>query len=636
MGLLGFIPTIILVLVVIGVIAVVSRRSRGTVSPTGGAEGGQVMQGDAVRFLIYAVCFVGLMAVLFAVYGLVGLVLAETVFRASNLLSASDARQQASYYLAALIVATPLWLGFWRVAQQRVARAPEERNAPERRLYFALVFAIASVVCLYALHMLLRVVLTLPGPHDTNTALKDGVGALIRLLVYGGVLVGYTRLAMRERPSDQRDPARDFAVYVLTGFSLVFLAVGAINGLAAIISQLQGAQHTILLGSTPGSVEVTWGEIAACIISGGVVWAAITRYDQSYPGVRAFRIAYLYVVLTASILVTLIFGTDLLYELVRRIFGYHTGDNWGFLHDVLPPLVVGAAIWAYHWSVLRHQAALAGVQTRPGAIPWPRRWLLAGLSFVGLAMAASGAVTLLWFVFDFLFKTHDLTNGAWWRDQTSMGIASLLVGLAVWLSAWSIQERAALADPQERSAEARRWLLGGNTLIATLVAVGFTIALLWLVLRMLLGGPHDATTVSNIVKYLSAAAVAAGIAAYHGAILLSDVRAAGPRSGRLQVGALLAPGGERVLSDMSKNLGRRIEVLGYLTASEIESSTPISVLTEQVRALDASGAERVLLVVGPDGGTAYPYSRRQSRPLAAAPREDDGRAPSADTEPVAS
>jgi len=573
-------------------------------------NGGNVQVGqpgisvDAVRFLTYAVSFVGLMAFLFAVYGLFGRVLPETVFRAR------DVREQASYYLATLIVATPLWLGFWRLAARRIVRTPHERDAPERRLYFALVFAIAAVVALFALHTLLRVVLTLPGPHDTNAVLSDGAESAIRLLVYGAALFGYTRLAWRERPIGERDRAHDLALYILTAFSLVFLSVGLINALAAIVSQVQGTQQSILLGSTPDSVAVLWGQTAAWIISGAAVWAIVTRYDQSRPGVRAFRVPYLYIVLGVSILITLAYSGQLLYELVRRSFGYQTGDNWGFLHGAVPPLLVGAVIWAYHWTVLRRQTALGGASAQPGVLPWPRRWPLAGLSFVGLAITAPAAVALLWVVLDFLFKTHDRI-GEWWRDTTSASIAALLIGSAVWLPAWSILQRAANSDPQERTTKPRRWLLGGVTLIATLLAVGFAIALLWLAIRIVLGGPHDVPTISDMLKYLSAAVVAAVLAAYHGGRLRSETRTKAGRGGQLLVAALLAPGGERTLPELSRQLGRRIEVLGYLTAPPVGPMTSLPALAEQLVALDTNGIERVMLVLGPDGGTAYPFSRKQ-------------------------
>jgi len=565
---------------------------------------------DGVRFLTYAVSFVGLMAFLFAVYGLLGRVLPDAVFRTRELLSASDTREQASYYLATLLVATPLWLGFWRLAERRIVRSPPERDAPERRVYFALVFAIAATAALFALHTLLRVVLTLPGPHDTNTVLRDGAGSATRLTVYGAALFGYTRLAWRERPIEEPDRAHDCALYILTAFSLVFLSVGLTNAIAAIVNQIQGTQQSILLGSTPDSVAVLWGQIAAWIISGGSVWAVITRYDQSRPGARAFRVPYLYIVLGVSILITLAESGQLLYELVRRGLGYQTSDNWGFLHGAVPPLLVGAMTWAYYWTVLRHQAVRPGHSAQPGMLPWPRRWPLAGLSFVGLAITAPAAVALLWVVLDFLFKTHDRI-GEWWRDTTSASITALLIGSAVWLPAWSILQRAANSDPEERATKPRRWLLGGITLIATLVAVSFAIALLWLAVRIVLGGPHDAPTISDMLKYLSAAVVAAALAAYHGGRLRGETRTKAGRGGQLLVAALLAAGGARTLPELSRQLGRRIEVLGYLTTSEVGPVTSLPALAEQLIALDASGVERVMLVLGPDGGTAYPFSRQQ-------------------------
>lgn len=563
---------------------------------------------DGVRFLTYAVSFVGLMAFLFAVYGLFGRVLPETVFRAR------DVREQASYYLATLIVATPLWLGFWRLAKRRIVRSPQERDAPERRLYFALVFAIAATVALFALHTLLRVVLTLPGPHDTNTVLRDSAESATRLIVYSAALFGYTRLAWRERPIEERDPAHDCALYILTAYSLVFLSVGLMNAIAAIVNLVQGTQQSILLGSTPDSVAVLWGQTAAWIISGGAVWAVITRYDQSRPGVRAFRVPYLYIVLGVSILITLAYSGQLLYELVRRGFGYQTGDNWGFLHGAVPPLLVGAMIWAYHWAVLRRQADLGGAGAQPRVLPWPRRWPLAGLSFVGLAISAPAAVALLWVVLDFLFKTHDRI-GEWWRDTTSVSIAALLIGSGVWLPAWSILQRAAESEPQARTSRPRRWFLGGVTLIAMLLAVAFAIALLWLAVRIVLGGPHDAPTISDMLKYLSAAVVAAALAAYHGGCLRGETRTKAGRGAPLLIAALLAPGGERALAEVTSQFGRRIEVLGYLTTSEVGPVTSLPALAEQLMSLDASGIERVMLVLGPDGGTAYPFSPERQKDL---------------------
>src|SRR5581483_11836330 len=89
--------------------------------------------------------------------------------------SSGDTRQELSLYLATLLVGLPLWLGAATAANRRAGRTVEERDAVERRLFLAIVFAATSVVALFALQSLLRVVLTLPG---APTVTPDWRGAI--------------------------------------------------------------------------------------------------------------------------------------------------------------------------------------------------------------------------------------------------------------------------------------------------------------------------------------------------------------------------------------------------------------------------------------------------------------------------
>ena len=97
--------------------------------------------------------------------------------QSSALTSSSDVRDRTSYYLASLIVGTPIWLGLWRLAQRRLGRSPEEQRSRERRLFLAAIFAAASVVALFALHTVLRVILTLPDATDVTPTVRDGIFA---------------------------------------------------------------------------------------------------------------------------------------------------------------------------------------------------------------------------------------------------------------------------------------------------------------------------------------------------------------------------------------------------------------------------------------------------------------------------
>lgn len=637
MVLFGFLVPLVFLVILVGIGFGVRRLFSGPLS--GSPSDSDVRSSiEAGPVIVYAVSFVGLMAFLYAVAGLLSLLLAETVFRAQHVLSASDARQQASYLLAALIVSTPLWLGFWRLEARRIARSPSERQAPERRVYLALAFAVTSVVALFALHTVLRVVLSIPTSHDSNSLLRDGVEAGVRLLVYGGAWAAYARLAFRERAGSERDPARDLALAILSAFSLAFLVIGCVDGIGALVNEILGARQTVIIGGAPQSLGALWAGIAAWLIAGGAVWAAVSWYDGSYPGVRSFRVAYLFVVLAVSVPVTLLSSSDLLYEVLRRALGYHTLNNWGFLHDVLPPLLVGGVVWAYHWLALRRQTA---IESLPGRVPFPSRPYLAALSFAGLAMTATAAVSLLWLILDSALRAHSTLSGSQaWHDRLSFGLAVILIGAVVWIGPWAILQRAS-GDAVERAATARRWLLGAVVLIATLIGIGFAIALIWLVLRTLLGGPHDVATADDMLRYLSATIVAVALIAYHGLILRGDLRVRRGRPERLQIAALVGPGGETTLRELSRLLGRRVDVAGYLTESADEG-VDAAALASRIESLEGY-ADRVLVVIGASqrvpgsadptrgSGTLYAYDRKR-RSFQGDPAE--GAAPTSAAQPA--
>lgn len=553
---------------------------------------------DTVRTLQYAVAFVALMVFLFAVSALTTLLLAQLIPETRSIVTGSSFRSQVSYYLAALIVATPLWLYFSRLIQRRVERDPSELQAPERHLFLALVSAVGLIVSLFAVHTMLRVIFSLPVQHSAAQVLQDLVPALIRLIVYGAAAAVALRTARRENGLNTR--AEDLALYVVSAFALAFLTIGALNAVTAIIGEITSGSAGLILGASASSLTLIGAQSAAWILSGGTLWAAITAFDRSTARYRSFRRAYLYVILAAAVAMTVISGTDLLYELLRRAFGYNAGGSWTFLKDTLPWLLVGATLWTYHWSLLRN---LSDEGDTRSVVPSERRLAIAAYAFIGLAMAASGATVLLWLVLDFVFGTHQgsLLGQQWWVDRLSAGIAVLTVGLALWAPAWRLTQQAA-TDPDQRSSTERRWLLGGITLVAALAAIGFSIAFLWTLLQALLGGGLDATSTSNLFKYLGTALIALGIAGYYGTNLRRDIRLL-PTQKRARIMALVEPGGEALADSLRRSEGRRLQVVGYLT--QRVTGTRLGPEFLETR-LATPETDRVLLVLGSDGALFFP------------------------------
>lgn len=551
-----------------------------------------------VRLLIYAILFVGLMVFLYAIQALASLLLSQVIPATRSIVSPSALRSEVSYALAALLVATPLSLVVWRLVEGQMARDEAERRAPERHLFLALTAGIGAAVSLFAIHTILLVVLSLPADHNATQVLKDLVPALLQLVVYGPAMVLAARTAWRENRI--QDPAHDLVLAILSGVALAFLATGAFDALTAIITEIESSSRGTLLGLSTASLVRTWAQSAAWMLSGGPAWASLTLWTRSRSRAGDFRLPYLYAVLAVSATMTLISGTDAFYEILRRLLGYHTSLNWHFLQGTLPWLVVGGALWAYHWRALRAESE---GDDAAAVIPPERRLGIAGYAFIGTAMAAPAAASLLWLLLDALFSTRGVSLGGagWWRDRLCAGVAILAVGLVLWAPSWRLLQRA--SDPESRSSASRRWLLGGTTLIAALVTIGFTIAFLWTLLQALLGAGLDARAASNLFKYLGTALIAILIVGFYGTCLRSDLRVA-PGRRKVRIMALVEPGGGSSL-DMLRSEGFRVEVTGYSTRPVDGMHLPLDAVREW---LAAPNTDRVMLVLGPAGGIIVPYT----------------------------
>lgn len=561
---------------------------------------------SARRIFTYGTALVGLVVTLYAAEHLLDLLLAAL------LLHNDDTRRDLSLYLATLIVGAPLWLGAAIAANRRARGTAAERDAVERRLFLASAFAVGSVMALFAVQSLLRVALSTPdapGGTDWRTAIDAGS----QLLVYGAAWLYHARAGWSERGPRAADRAHDLAVYVLAAFALSGLVAGLYRAGRRIVDAL--------IGSGGGSSHfdlMTWGDILAWVLAGGVIWGAVWRYDLHRGGRRHLRVLYLYLVLACAVPSALWAASAGIYEALRRLFGYRAAPD--SLRDAMPVLLIGGAVWFYHWRVVRAQPARAGEEAG-GAIPWPRRPALALLTLLGHAIAVPGGISLIWLGLDALFN-HGLRGSEWWRERLSGGVAATLVGGAVWLGAWTVLQRAANASPAiERTARARRLLLGGIVLSNALPAVGFAVALLWLLLRALLGEHLDADALSSALRYLSTAGVLLAVAAIHARVLRADLRIQAAGAPALRVRALIAADAEEALHALERSCDRPIEVVGHLSPiEELPGRVDLPLLQRMVADLgtpEHEACDSVLLLLRPDGGMLLCYTAEALDAIAA-------------------
>lgn len=215
-----------------------------------------------------------------------------------------------------------------------------------------------------------------------------------------------------------------------------------------------------------------------------------------------------------------------LYDLVRGLLGLLLApgggwfDGYGFrsgrsvtqgLLGGLAPLLVLTPLWLYHRQVARRDAA-AAPPVGPNALP--RRLSVLGFSLAGLLIVSNGATaTLRWALYQF--------GGATVAAESALigPLAALLVGLPLWVVAWTMAQGLFQSDQSgERESALRKAYLHSVVFFSALSAVGGATLMLAGVLRQAFGlAPQG-----DIRGPLPIVLVAAVVWVYHSRMLNAD------------------------------------------------------------------------------------------------------------------
>ncbi len=500
--------------------------------------------GIVKRLYLYGVATISLLVLAIGIENLVAVVLGEIAdtIGTTVLAGESTGREQISLAIALVVVGGPIYaIHWWLIARGWNGTdegAADDRHSAIRAFYVALVATVAIAVALYAVQRLLEPAFgTILGVSAADAPWTDRrvVDDLALLLVAAPVWW----LHVRRRNTDLRHDRLHGASAWLTRLTRYGWAFIGLMTMLVAASQLISTIASALIGPPDLSGSEAWsaGVIAASlasIVAGLVVWGlhvmdaqhairdeAVIGEDDRSTTLRATYFGATLLVALASAGLTIALAIT---ELGRVVLGIaDEGGVRALLESVLGPLLVAVpfvvAGWL-HWRVMRGEAAMAGAS----ALATAERLRLHLTALVGITFLTVGAARLGALLVELVVGkvgTDDL-----FRLELTSSIAQVLVGSVMWLPAWSaIVARRASAPEAERLAKTSRaylLLVVGGALIAVVPSAVFA---LFRLIDTLLGG-RTTDLGADLPLPLAAVAVGAVVAAYHGRLVLSDMRLA--------------------------------------------------------------------------------------------------------------
>ena len=600
--LFGILGSLVQLLVIGGIIAavVVLLRRRSAAQDEPGI-------GTIRRLYYYGLSFVALM---FSASGVVMLVdyVADS-FSGRELLSRGET--QLAMALAITLVGTPIWLFHWWLAHKAVRRFPSETRALSRKVYLSLVLAVSAGLGAFGLVSLLR--------WSLGADSFDGLH-LAFPLAWGGVWVFHWYVEGLEVPrTEAANSIRRLYVYGTSLAGLVMLLIGLGIILRHLVWQAYDAIFApqVLL---PGEGNL-WNDhtqtALALFLVGGVFWwwhwHRVSRGDQDSVLCQVYL--HLFGILGGALTVVTTLSI-LLFRILQWALGEGEAagaeEQFRFLPAALAALISGAALWGYHWAVVRQESA-TGVVGSPAARQ-VYRYLLTAL---GLGTLAAGLVVLFGVVIGVIAPESGeaLLRADWWWNPLASAVTMLLVGAPLWGFYWAGLQREAGAGLMKRTGLPRRGFIYLVLGIAVLAVLGNLSVLLFMFFRDVLEGQLSAQLVQDAKWSIGALLTAGAVSVYYWLVLGEDRRAMPameePFTGALPVRkaviALATEAAQPLLRRMEAQFEVPVRLWQRLDPdTEVPSLTDEELRATQERIAEAPG-DRVLLTIDASGVRVVPY-----------------------------
>ena len=393
------------------------------------------------RLYFYAVALISLEVV---IWGLIGLL--RSIF-SSRLVSTANVLAQA---LALVLVGLPIFLFHWLWTQRTAAKDEEERTAGLRAIFFyAVLIGTLVPVAQNLLALVDRMILGVAN-INTSRALLGGsqtwqdnliailINCVVALYFWNVLSAAWKSLSNTENFTDVRRLYR----YLWLLYSLLMVIFGA-QQILRYVFYLPLPQY--LLGSVGREI---FANGLSLLLIGTPLWVYVWRICQdalSAPTERDsnLRLGVLYLLSLGGVITVLSAGGTLLDVILRWTFG-EAMESHEFVQEIGNPISLGiplAMVWAYYGGWLKRQIQSDENVVRRAGKQRLYDYILSalglGASFVGVALVFSFVIDLL-------------TSNAFWggslRPRLAGALATLIVGLPLWLTTWRPLQAAALTE----------------------------------------------------------------------------------------------------------------------------------------------------------------------------------------------
>ena len=393
------------------------------------------------RLYFYAVAFISIEVVL---WGLIGLL--RSIIKTEEIVNSAFALAQA---LSLIFVGVPIFLVHWIWAQNVSAKDEEENSASVRAVFlYGILLATLIPVVQNLLALINRTFLSTANLYSyravvggSQTWVDNLIAIVINLLIaayFWNILkMNWGKLSEPENFAEIRRLYR--FVWVLYG--LLMTVYGAQQALTYAFTFPTG-----VLGNIGKETAVN---AMALLVIGSPIWYYAWRLLQDGLADSAekesyLRLGLLYLLTLGGVIVFLTASGVLIYKILLQILG--EGTPWlGFIQELGSPISVGlpfGVIWAYYGKWLNQQFAFDENPTRRAS---KQRLYFYILSLLGLTATVTGLISLFSVLIDLVLGETYLGDGGL-REPLSGAIATLVIGLPVWLRAWRPMQARALAD----------------------------------------------------------------------------------------------------------------------------------------------------------------------------------------------